>query len=1782
MPNPYQYTVDQEIQFFKELQNINLRNERFRQLVTPELAQNVSRLAYNAPYAPKDVLMTAGRALTDNLISPQQADDIVVGTEKKVLTSPLTYTFDSKSSPGQIWDQMFEGIKSGAKWGLAGIQLFADPFKIAAGAAVSGGIQTYQAVRNAPAQITQNIMQTGTVAPSLSSIAGPQGSPEFAEYIGTPTLPQSTLIRGAEFVPGTLDADIGTIWRSTELGALFSGADSGNGWFIGGEAKRIQMQNQAKLLGTLNGEPIMPGTIALSATRPGTKPYAILSSLINLGVDVVAPAPPIGSAIRRATRLGSNVDIAPALRLVGAAEPGEVTPLIRSLQGLTNFSAPNIVRSKVSEFLDSTVGQYVMQRLAKTTNYDDVAKLFPKTDVTFRQAIVDATESNIRSVLEENLGLSRGLGNVQDVNIGRLADVKRAMLNNGLSRWTGIERLADKRPGREIAIVTDDPMIATRSIENLSNYLVALRVPPARRNELINQLASSLTKVDANPKAVIADIRNEVIEQLAKQGNLPKPMLEKMFNVLGETTDQYWSFGQATVDARPMMFGLGDTRKAGMLGKNASGQKGIFLIPDGTAGTMAEMRRASLFLPDVDRVYRTTSKLSWLFETLSRNPEKFGNPNSLILLIHGINKIWRKAVTMTGAYAQRNLLESSVRASLAPGVSAGPLNPIDWIRTIVHAEGFGKYLGDVEGIPFDQYAEVLTKAEYKDFGDAVTSVIRENIDSARIERWASETGVWQYANKTSMPALYPQMLMDNIQMVADDEIFRMVARRMTTDDIIDAIKSGDQEAILAVKAMQRRYSNITLYNVGTGQYEKGFIDYIDEMGNINEKNLRRFIDLYARPRVAYNTGGTRRPDGTWLLDGDERLLDIIANGGTRGQFMHNGRIVDAFKKSELGPAGELVSLDYTDEFRDAINEIINDPVMGARMPQEGKARVFVNPLDDRVKFAELSDRFENFGNIFFAQLFGKPDAYLHRSPVWRQFHYQKINDLLDELAPGEAKIIRDRILRAKSYNAKEDIRKLTGVKPQSPLNELLNARQIKGGRFVYGGKTYGLNKYLDDVRTKLIEMGFSPSEADARVNTLKTASTTHRSTKKNVVRQLLNETSLYKYGDKTLTQDEYFEMLRTRLIDLGFDEPTATLRIDDLRDVIARRPGDLPATRGALLTEVSNIVLGNQAFGARWVGSKKLWKRITAMADGTVPSTGTLSAEQISQAARLHAAEETKKTFFDASSKSNFTEVIRAVSPFHGAWGEQMKYFSRLLTQSDKGTKNAAVLIDNMRSFFYNDPVTGEPYFNYGPTDIALPIIFAILGGGVGGVAAGALGLGAAGTAAAVGATAVAGAAGGMAVSGQVEDVAPQLRGPARSLSMAFNVVPGVGPMVQIPANQILNRTFAETQWLDGVREFLMPFGPPTEGILGALTVSWAKKLQQAFSQNPETDTIWAQFKMDSFVALMASGKYDRFDPEDQSRAWQKADTIATYLTIAQSVGQLVGPARPGIAMKIPTEFEGVLDIGDVHEIIKDGNVTNITLARVFRILQEEDFDSAPQKFLEMFGENAIYFMAGRTTTELSGLQANEEFADWELKNSEFAETHRDVFGWFAPLGTTFDKQAYQNQLARGLRERRTDPYKLIDDVEYIAGSAMYRLYQKDLSADGELTSSDKEMLKDWRTTLEDYFPGYKYRSQDISKIDTRIAQAFEAANDSRIAGNVTAEAVKSYEEHRQWAIDSAQARRQIAGRSPATKNILSGQANADLRRYLRDIGESIVQETPEFARIYDAVFFYEIDEVGE
>ena len=80
------------------------------------------------------------------------------------------------------------------------------------------------------------------------------------------------------------------------------------------------------------------------------------------------------------------------------------------------------------------------------------------------------------------------------------------------------------------------------------------------------------------------------------------------------------------------------------------------------------------------------------------------------------------------------------------------------------------------------------------------------------------------------------------------------------------------------------------------------------------------------------------------------------------------------------------------------------------------------------------------------------------------------------------------------------------------------------------------------------------------------------------------------------------------------------------------------------------------------------------------------------------------------------------------------------------------------------------------------------------------------------------------------------------------------------------------------------------------------------------------------------------------------------------------------------------------------------------------------------------------------------------------------------------------------------------------------------------------------------------------------------------MAGNRVAEGLEEYFAIRERAISMANRRREAAGRPPVSENILAGNANRDLRAFLRVTGFEIARNNPGFERVWSDVLFGEVD----
>ena len=571
----------------------------------------------------------------------------------------------------------------------------------------------------------------------------------------------------------------------------------------------------------------------------------------------------------------------------------------------------------------------------------------------------------------------------------------------------------------------------------------------------------------------------------------------------------------------------------------------------------------------------------------------------------------------------------------------------------------------------------------------------------------------------------------------------------------------------------------------------------------------------------------------------------------------------------------------------------------------------------------------------------------------------------------------------------------------------------------------------------------------------------------------------------------------------------------------------------------------------RYIGDKKIYDRLFERSkDGTIVTKGNLTLEQLNAYAKGYALDETKRLFYNAAEKSNFADIMRVIAPFGSAWYEVSRRWLNDMTRNPEILKRGAVTVQGLKNadpdgdgkgFFFRDPQTGEYVFNYPFSEALAPFMLGLTGAVAGGIGFGAVGAGF-GLGAGVGL--------GAALQPQLEGINTQLAAPARTLSMGLNFMPGVGPMAQVAASKII----PDKPKYDWVKSLIAPYGAPEVGVVTA--PAWFDKFYAALFADPENDRVFGDMVIDTMKALSTSGEYDLTQATERDRLEKDAKTKARVLLTIRALGQFTGPTRPSVEFTVDT---------------KQGDVYAAELSKIFRQYQEEDYDTAVMRFLDTFGEDVFLYTAGKTRSTAGGLDATKEFGRWERDNEGLFNTYKDVAGYFAPVGSNFDYRVYLRQLETGKRERLS-PEELIKEAQSLVGKSVHRYIVRGI---GPNTNQEQQaILRGVRSELEAEFPGFAEAPLDINTFDRQINQLRDAANDPRLADNPVAEALKIYLEARDAALSVVQARGGVQ---------LSGDKMVDLRGQLRQVGDLLTQQFPEFERLYERVLFNEIDiDAGE
>jgi hypothetical protein len=492
-----------------------------------------------------------------------------------------------------------------------------------------------------------------------------------------------------------------------------------------------------------------------------------------------------------------------------------------------------------------------------------------------------------------------------------------------------------------------------------------------------------------------------------------------------------------------------------------------------------------------------------------------------------------------------------------------------------------------------------------------------------------------------------------------------------------------------------------------------------------------------------------------------------------------------------------------------------------------------------------------------------------------------------------------------------------------------------------------------------------------------------------------------------------------------------------------------------------------------------------------------------------------KDTLYDASSRNNLEDIARVVVPFGIAWREITTRFAKFAIEDPTRIRRAQLMYSGAekadydqdgQGFFFKDPISGENSF-------LLPM------------------------------------------SGEltqlITGINAPLKGEVRRMSMGLQFTPGAGPMVQLAASQLI----PDTPRFDGMAKFLVPYGrkEPTADIL---VPSWANKVRSALFDDPnKMETIYGNTYMDVVRAKMTSGDYG-MDEDSKARLMEEAKTPAKVLTLMRALAQFIGPVAPS------NEF-----------IIKNADNVDMLASAVsqeFYRMQNENYDTAIPRALEMFGEDAFLYLAAKTEATVGGVEPTDVFVDWERNNGGFLDRYSLVGGYFAPGGDAFSFEAWDRMKKAG-QIRELTPKELWEKAQYRVGASIYRYYREQVGA--YPTDEQREWLRGVRQAINRRYSGFPATPVfTVGEFEQKIVQLKQAVADPQMQTNEVARAIGAYLDYR----DQAIARYEAAGGS--AQGFGTAKAAAPLREWLVSIGTAIGDKTPEFQRIWDRELMNEVD----
>lgn len=389
-----------------------------------------------------------------------------------------------------------------------------------------------------------------------------------------------------------------------------------------------------------------------------------------------------------------------------------------------------------------------------------------------------------------------------------------------------------------------------------------------------------------------------------------------------------------------------------------------------------------------------------------------------------------------------------------------------------------------------------------------------------------------------------------------------------------------------------------------------------------------------------------------------------------------------------------------------------------------------------------------------------------------------------------------------------------------------------------------------------------------------------------------------------------------------------------------------------------------------------------------------------------------------------------------------------------------------------------------------------------------------------------------------------------RSANLIVQGAPGVGPLVQIPMNEIAKGR----PDLEASVRWALPFGATQSIVDMTLPATFRRMKTKA---GGEEDRLYSNQLMRIYFDMQVDynlGK--RAEPPSYAEAKSKTDSFYNLRTVAS----FVSPVAPSFQ----SPYQYAID--------------------AYRALKEKDSETADEKFLAAYGDDFFPLTQSLSRTT-DGIPPTLEGAAARKKYQDLVERHPELGGLIVGEEGTgeFSSAVYQSQLQNRLRPGSAERQRESFAFETAKGKPNERLGWTEFGKAMDLIDAERmnrglpnlqvKQARDLSDLKRDVIAGLKkkypewaaaFEITDRGAWNRKIEGLREIAADDRLAGRDEIRGLRRYLEARDTILDQLAARKEAGGAST-----LTAAGNQDLHGLWLNVTSNLTDGNDLFSRLF-------------